>query len=172
MARKRQAPRDFHEPWTAMRSVSAGGGNPFPDGVPEGFDPEAASKMIDAACRAVENADWIIWGSNMAERGLSVGYLTGSINIGDGRRIIAVSRKLGLPEGSPDHEQIAKRIAECVNACAYIPSPEQFVADLRAVLLELLNGDADPRTDDRLLSLVARCIPQEEIERLHHAYAE
>lgn len=162
MARKRTGkPRFFFEPWRASKSPSHGLA-PNVDGLPE----DAAASILDAWGRSDRDADWILWGSKMQEPAIAKGYGTGVGQIIGDERIIAIRRWLGLPEGSPTNEEVAKRIVDCVNAMAGIADPVAYMEDVRALLLGYLKGecDGDPRSDVRIVSLVGRCIPIEEWE--------
>ena len=160
----KKGPRDFHEPWVATRSKTWD--SPFRFGPPSrGDSPEEIERgRLDweaARARAEADADWIIWGSRLAEPA-ACHNLDGSISVSDDRRILAVSRRGGFPEKAPGHEEFARRIVAGVNACAGIANPEGFVAEARALLKDLLTRQADGE-DGRILSLLARCIPSEEL---------
>ena len=160
MAKRKAAPRSWFEPWCATKSV-AHGTMPNVEGLPE----KAASLIQEAWQRVDNNADWIIWGSGMADPCIAEGFMSGEAKVMSDRRIIAVRRWLGLPDGVPDHEAVANRICECVNSMRGIAAPVEFVEDTRALLLALLQGETmDPREDHRVVSLLSRCIPPEELE--------
>ena len=119
MARRR-APRSYFEPWSASRSKTweaayANGPPPVPGD--ESDVRQAALDWMAKRGQAEKDADWIIWGSGMAEPGVCHN-LNGTITVTDDRRIIAIRRWLGLPVGSPSHGDVAQRIVDCVNACA------------------------------------------------------
>lgn len=163
MARKRTAkPRSFFEPWRATKSTMHGA-RPNVEGFPE----DAAQGVLDAWHRVDRDADWILWGSRMTEPGLAYGYLSGKAQVTNDERIIAVRRWLGLPDGSPTNEAVCKRIAECVNALAGIADPVSFVGEVRALLLHYATGEnvEDPREDVKVIGLLGRCIPLEELEQ-------
>ena len=164
MARK-QGPRDFHEPWVAAKSkaweTSFRWGPPKHGGTPDEVAQNFAAWEA-ARANAEADADWIIWGSRLAEPSVCRS-LTGEVGVMDDRRILAVSKSLGLPDRAPNHEHFARRIVACVNACAGIANPESFVREVRQLLRDLLMREAD-REDSRILSLFARCIPPEELE--------
>jgi hypothetical protein len=169
MARK-QRPRDFHEPWVATRSKTWD--SPFRGGPPKFGDneEEIAQNVANweaAKARAEANADWIIWGSRLAEPTVCYG-LTGSIGVADDRRILTFVKQNGYPDKAPTHEDFARRIVACVNACAGIANPESFVTEVRALLKDLLIRETD-REDSRVLSLLARCIPIEELQKYEEA---
>jgi hypothetical protein len=160
MARRKPA-RCYFEPWVVTKST-AHGNLPNVEGIPE----EAASAITDAWYRNDKHAPWLIWGSKMLDPCIARGFLSGEHVVMDDRAIIAV-RRGPRPEDSPDHEAVAKRISGCVNACQGIGEPEEFVKDVRALLLHQISGEADdPREDPRVISLLARCIPPEELELL------
>ena len=159
---KRKAPRPWFEPCVRYQ-VSDPRAAPNVEGIPE----DAASLIVQAWQRIDDNADWIIWGSNMADPCIAEGFLSGEPKVMSDRRIIAVRRWLGPPDGSPDHEAVAKRICECVNSMRGIADPVQFVDDARALFLALMHGEMeDPREDNRVVSLLGRCIPPEELESI------
>lgn len=163
MPRKRTGrPRSFFEPWIATKSTLHGNA-PAVEGIPE----EAAAKIADAWGRIDRDADWILWGSGMAEPSIAGGFMSGKPVVCDDRRIIAVRRILGLAEGSPTNEEMCERIADCVNALAGVADPVAFVADTRALLKDYCVGGCvdDPRDDQRVLSLLARCIPLDEVTK-------
>lgn len=169
MARKRTAkPRSFFEPWTACKSTLHGQA-PIVDGIPE----DAATTILDAWQRIDRDADWILWGSQMAEPAIAQGYLSGKPVVCDDRRILAVRRTLGLPDGSPTNEEVTKRIAECVNALAGIADPVAFIEDVRSLLKDYSIGVNvyEPATADlRFLRLWCLCVPLE--ERQKEGYGE
>ncbi len=163
---RRKALRSYFEPWSASRSKTreaafANGPPPVPGD--ESDVRQAALDWVAKRAQAEKDADWIIWGSGMAEPGICH-KLNGTIFVTDDRRIIAIRRWLGLPVGSPSHEDVAQRIVDCVNACAGIGDPGRFVEDVRALLLEYARGESsDPREDRRVISLLGRCIPPDEV---------
>jgi hypothetical protein len=147
----------------AAKSVSHGN-VPNVEGIPE----EAAASILDAWNRSDKSADWILWGSKMTTPAVARGYLSGKPVVCDDERIIAVRRTLGLPDGSPTNEEVCKRIAECVNALAGVGDPVEFMSGVRALLLAYVNGECveDPRNDVRVLSLLGRCVPPQELEQV------
>jgi hypothetical protein len=141
------------------------GDPPITEGLPE----DAAATIKDAWERADQNADWVIWGSKMADPCVVHGFPNGEPHVMDDRRIIAVRRWLGMEKDAPSHQEIATRICDCVTALAGVGDPAAFVADVRALLLALIRGEAeDPREDIRVVSLLARCIPPDELESMKH----
>ena len=168
MARK-QRPRDFHEPWVATKSKTWDipfRGDPPKHGDTEEDVAQNVANWEAARARAEANADWIIWGSRLAESAVCYN-LTGSIGVADDRRILTFAKPNGFPDKAPSHEDFARRVVACVNACAGIANPESFVTEVRALLKDLLTRETD-REDSRVLSLLARCIPMEELK----TYAE
>lgn len=164
MARNRSSkPQDFFEPWTARQSVL----NRTAPSV-EGLDAEAATSILEAWAHIDKGADWVLWGSRMTVPGIVRGYLTGKPQVMDDQRIIAIQRWLGLPDGSPTHEAVCKRIAECVNALAGIANPVAFITGVRDLLVLYTAGKNvnDPRTDVRVISLLRMCLPPEDLEQL------
>lgn len=165
MARKKR-PKSYHEPWTTAKSKVWESGFRF--GPPKHREtPEelldAISQWESAKQRAEDNAEWVIWGSKMFVPEIST-TLVGEISVSDDTGIIAIARK-ATKDGQTDQEEIAKRIAECVNACAGIADPERFIKDVRALLLGYTRGECeDPRSDPNVIGLLCRCIPLEELE--------
>lgn len=164
MARKKI--RSYFEPWVA-RKVK-GRPQPFGGKKPEAIPEDVFKHLIDGWEKSNDQAEWIIWGSKMADPCVVVS-LEGKPGVMDDRRIIAVSHNSGLPKEAVTHGEIAERIAECVNACQAIADPVRFVTEARALLLALVKGEAD-RGDDRILPLLARCIPPEELEAFESTY--
>ena len=104
----------------------------------------------------------------MTEPGISYGYLSGKAQVVNDERIIAVRRCLGLEKSAPTQEDLCKRIAECVNALAGVADPVSFVGEVRSLLLHYATGEnvEDPREDVKVISLLARCIPLDELEQV------
>lgn len=152
--------RSYFEPWVPRQATARG--KPFGGVKPESIPEDVFKHLMDGWERSQEQAEWVIWGSKMADPTIVVS-LDGKAGVLDDRRIIAVSYNGGLPKGSINHGEIAERIADCVNATAGIADPVRFVTEARALLLALVKGEAD-RGDDRILPLLARCIPPEELE--------
>ena len=165
---RRKAPKFYFEPWVSTKSKTHGE-PPETEGLPD----EAAATVRDAWQRADDNADWIIWGSRMADPCVVQGFVGGEAAVMDDRRIIAVRRWLGLEKDAPGHKEVATRICDCVNALAGVGDPVAFVTEVRALLLSLIRGECeDPRMDVRVVSLLARCIPPEELESMKHEQYE
>jgi hypothetical protein len=131
--------------------------------VPQDVEPDVAAQLVEAFERADAQADWLVWGSGMSEPCLCTA-LTGEKTVTSDRRIIvAVRHAKGLPKGSPGQAALARRIAACVNALAGCPEPEETIALVRSVLLDLARGEAD-RGDTRVVAALARLIPPHELE--------
>ena len=154
--------KSYFEPWTAAKSklwehdCRNGPVQAIKD------DPELLARYEGDRARAETNADWVIWGSRMAEPQVCVGLDGQGTLLGD-RRIIAISRRGDHVKGQPDQEGIAKRIAECVSAFAGIARPEELIKLVRQLLLELVRGETDGG-DPRVLSALSMMIPPEEQE--------
>lgn len=154
---------DFFEPWFTTKGTGHGE-KPSPEGYPEGV----GEAIVDVWRRADESAPWFIWGSRMSEPAICVG-LTGKTVVTEGVRVIAIERSLGLPEGTPGHSEFAKRIADCVSAMAGVRDPGKFVEDVRKLLVGYIQGECDdPRRDNRVVSLLSRCVPTEQFEFLQY----
>lgn len=168
MARKSKC---FYEPWSATRSSMWTLGFTF--GKPIITDPsdtEQVQRLADWEANrasAEKNAPWIIWGSGVSHPTICPS-LDGVATVSDDAGIIAVQRSAVWPDKSISHEDMAKRIASCVSACAGIADPESFIRDVRSLVLAYCQGEAtDPRDDPKVLSLLGRCIPPEEMEQLN-----
>jgi hypothetical protein len=166
MARKSK-PKFYHEPWATAKSavweLAFRFGPPKHRETPEELL-DAISQWESAKLRAEDNAEWVIRGSKMFRPEIST-TLCGEISVSDDTGIIGFSRK-ATKDGQTDQEAIAKRVVASVNAVAGIVDPEQFIKDVRALLLAYAWGECeDPRSDPNVLGLLCRCIPQEELER-------
>jgi hypothetical protein len=159
----------YFEPWQA--TVDPGWKTPYQFGPPSysSVDPDEREILLaeweGQKGRAEKNANWIIWGSRMGDVGPTKNLM--SIPGFDmGRKIIALSRHLDWPEGSPSHQEVAERIAACVSAMAGIGNPSEFIQEVRSLLLDLAKGEFcdDPRESPRIWGLLSRCLPPEEIE--------
>jgi hypothetical protein len=144
MAVKKKRIRDYHEPWSASKSDLWTLGFRTP---PKHADsPEELRVVVAdweaARGKAEKNADWIIWGSRLNEPAV-VASLLGTHGYADDRRILTFSRMLGLPEGSPDHEEFAKRVVDCVNAMTGIGDPIAFMQELTAFLMDMSKDPID-----------------------------
>lgn len=163
MKRRMKGEPKFHEPWVVTRHAAITK-DPFPDGPPEGADPDAVERTR-ASCQAVaERAEYILWGSRMATPAITKSVL-GEPVVMDDRRIIAISRSATIGPLTP--KEFAERIATCVNAFAGIHDPRQFMNDLRALLFEYASGEGpDPRQDSRILTIIAQCGADEETDAI------
>lgn len=163
MKRRLLSKPKFHEPWTVTRSVAVAR-DPFPDGPPEGADPDAVARTR-AACEALaDRAEYVLWGSRMSTPAITKSML-GNVVVMDDRRIIAISRSATIGPVGP--KQFAERIVVCVNAFAGIHDPKQFLSDLRALLWEYANGEGpDPRQDSRILTILAQCGTADEADAI------
>lgn len=161
-------PKNYFEPWIVTRSKAWE--REFHFGPPVVTDPQDTAQQgavlawHGSKIRAEKNAEAIVWGSHMADPSVCVN-LNGSVAVMDDRRIIGIAKSLSWPDKSVAHPEFAERIAACVNACAGISDPVQFIKDVRALTLSYCRGECeDPREDPRVVSLLARCIPPEELE--------
>jgi hypothetical protein len=165
MAKKKQKPRDFNEPWITTRSKrwEAGFalGPPTTAATPEELRERIFNWNADRE-RFEKNADWIIWGSRLSEP--TVCFTTaGEPVYTDDKRILAVSRMLGTPDGTPDQEEYAKRITACVNALVGIADPEAFVTELKEFLLDMAKDPIDEFFEGRAIRLLSKCTLQEDL---------
>lgn len=156
-------PKFYFEPWRAEISPRVRSAANCGDRRPEGADEDAWQRVLDARKRAEDQADWLVWGSKMGPISVATS-LEGVNTVMSDERIIVEVKPFVRPEKSATQEEIARRIATCVNACAGIATPETFVAEVRRLLLEFVRGESDSR-DDRVLQLLARCIPPEELAK-------
>ena len=168
MTRKKSKPRSYFEPWAATKSVAHGANPPNVEGLPE----EAAASLLDAWGRSDRDADWIVWGSGMIDPAIAVGHMSGKATVMDDRLIIAVRRNLAVPKEAPSNGDIAKRIAECVDAPGRRrPTRSRSSRTRERCLLAFATGEADdPRGDARVVSLLARCIPLSELEQVGYGH--
>lgn len=140
MARKYA--RNYFEPWETSKSESVG---PRPD--PEVFPEDCRADQMAAYDRIRANADWIIRGRGMSEPGMFRSLL-GKDVYHDDKGIIAVQRWLYLPDGSPDHGEIAKRICACVNAMAGVSDPEKGIKAFRELMRKLYLAESPDEVID------------------------
>lgn len=167
MARKRTTkPRSYHEPWRPSKS-KLHGSPPVLKADPDEHDMAFMSQWE----RVDQNADWILWGSGMADPTIAIGYLSGKPQVLDDQGIIAVRRHRGVPEGSPTNEDVCKRIAECINAMEGVADPATFISDVRSLLFGYAMGEQsdDPRSDARVLRLLDQCLTLQEREEISNA---
>lgn len=140
-------PRNFYEPWTA--SINHAWQVPFRFGPPtfaSVSDPDLRDMLLAEwegnKGRAETNADWVVWGSRMAEP-CGLRNLAGVPGFDQGRAIIAVTRHLDWPEPMPAHKEVAERIAACVSAMAGVGNPVEAMIVMRDVLVAIAGGDPD-----------------------------
>lgn len=160
--------KDYYEPWIVTKSRSWESSFKFGPPSTAHLSKEEQQQGVldweDAKVRAEKNAEMIVWGSRMDHPSVAKN-LDGSVVVVDDRRIIGIAKSATWPESGIGHEHLAKRLAECVNACAGIADPVQFIKDVRALTLSYCKGECeDPRIDPRVVSLLSRCIPPEEYE--------
>jgi hypothetical protein len=167
MAKKRKA-RDYHEPWSLTQSQSWRLSYKTPPSVAE--TPEdlriAVADWEASRDKAEKNADWIIWGSRLSEPAV-VPTLLGNYVYADDRRILTFSRLLGLPDGSPTHEEFASRVIECVNAMTGIADPVMFIQELTALLTDMANDPIDEFFGGRAARLLFKIIEHKELVESH-----
>jgi hypothetical protein len=163
MARTRKS---YFEPWQSRRSsVWESGFGTEPPPCPEDWPEEDKRQWVQdwhakrAKCKA--DAECIVWGSGMAAPALTVSLLGKPVVFDDQRIICTVRPSKAWPAEGPGHEEVAKRLAACVSAMAGVADPIKFMSDARALLKDLALSDS---ADFRALSLLARCIPPEQLE--------
>lgn len=148
--------KNFFEPWTAEpRRV-------------EVRDPDLSGLSEADACeiRAMVSAarvtqDHTIWGTGVWVRGESIGLL-GDSGYDDGRGVMLAVRKVPASDSVISAKEMAERVCSCVNACQSITDPVVVLNGVRDLLRDLSLGDADPN-DPRILSLLARMIPEDQV---------
>jgi hypothetical protein len=165
MAKKKQKPRDYNEPWIATRSKSWEAG--FALGPPKSAaTPELLSERIAdwtaARAKAEANADWLIWGSRLSEPTVCFTPENEPVYMDD-RRILAVSRMMGTPDGTANQEEYAKRIAATMNAMVGIADPEAFMMELKEFLLDMARDPIDQFFELRAIKLLSKCTLQEDL---------
>lgn len=167
----RGRPKNYFEPWVSTRSTTWE--REYQHGPPKVTDEsdwrqhQAILDWQAAKFKAEATAEQIVWGSKMGHPSICVN-LSGSVAVMDDRRILGVVKSLAWPEKTVTHKEVADRIVASVNACAGISDPEQFVKDVRALMLSYCKGECeDPRTDNRVIGILARCIPPEEMAEFH-----
>src|SRR3954463_3242059 len=135
---KRKA-RDFFEPWEARKDTAWEARVRSP--LAEGVDPGVVERWHADKARAEKNADWHVWGSRMWKPSL-MSTVDGQPSVSwDTRHIVAKVTKLATEhENPPSHEDVARRIAECVNACQGVADPVDAMARARSLLLDMVNG--------------------------------
>lgn len=147
----------YFEPWRA--EVTADWKKSWGEEPPPVDDPDVIERWRSGKAKAEEDAEWVVWGTGMFEPGVVWGYLDGQPKVSGGEHVVARFRKIHTDkEGAVRHGEIARRIAECVNACAGVPNPVALIAATRDLLFALADGTADA-SDPRVVSLLARWIP-------------
>jgi hypothetical protein len=149
----------YFEPWRTWRDTTWDMG--FRHGPPKVDDEEVISKWHASRDRAEAQAKVVVFGSLLYEP--SITYpLTGEPQVNDGSGIVATVHPVHTDHPkAADHVQIAERIAECVNACAGMPSPVKTLAVVRSLLADLLAGYVDGE-DDRVLRCLDGMTPSED----------
>lgn len=94
--------------------------------------------------RPEEHDDWGIIRASVTEQGRLVGPIICQISDPDARDELTLSKHRAA--GTDPWEANARRVVDCVNACAGIPDPAQLRAD-RDALLEALGKVDDCITD-------------------------
>lgn len=150
--------KDFHEPWTTTKDQTWEVGFRFPPVQSEYIDADAIRAWEAKRETAQERATWHIWGSRMESPSITEDYY-GKMHVWDGRGIIGWSTN---PAPNASHEEMAKRVCECVNACQAIANPIKLIEDVRGLLLDIVRGQTGPE-DKRILSCLASMIPADEL---------
>jgi hypothetical protein len=136
--------RDYHEPWTLVKSDLWKLGFKHPPTMAD--SPEelryAVADWEAARDKAEKNADVLIMGSRLTEPAM-INRLTGWCSYWDDRRILTIARMLGLPDGSPTHEEFAQRVVDCINAMTGIGDPVAFMQELTAFLMDMSRDPID-----------------------------
>lgn len=143
--KKKLKARDYLEPWSTTKSKTWELG--FKSGPPTHFKDEeelraAVSEWTKRRDAAEENADWILWGSRVHEPGMTRSLLGKDVYFDD-KGILTFVRNRALPEGAPTHEEMAKRVVECMNAMCGIGNPVEFMQELVAFLMDMSNDPID-----------------------------
>ena len=168
MAVKKKRVRDYHEPWSAQKSDLWTLGFRTP---PKHADsPEelrvAVADWEAARGKAEKNADVLIMGSRMTEATV-VKSLLGSDCYADDRRILTFARLLGLPDGSPTHEEFADRVIQCINAMSGIGDPIAFMQELTAFLMDMSKDPIDEFFHGRATRLWFKIVDHKEFTDKH-----
>jgi hypothetical protein len=150
----------FYEPWVAARApITLLDPPPPPDHYSDADKRQMELDWKARNAKLEQNAEWILWGSGMKRPGFTQS-LTGKLLFLDDHGYVAAIRKSNAwPEKGPDHSEVAVRIAECVNACAGIKDPQDFVAGARELLLEMAKAE---KCDKRVTKLIAMCAKPKE----------
>lgn len=156
----RKKVRDYHEPWTTTKDTTWEVGFKFPPVVSEYRTQDDVNAWFASKDRAEKSAHWTIWADRM-----TVPYFhekNGHLKIWEGKGIIGWTRN--MPE-SMTHEEMARRVCECVNACRAVADPIRLIEDVRGLLLDIVRGQTGP-DDTRIVSCLARLIPADELDEL------
>jgi hypothetical protein len=159
MARRKV--KDYHEPWTTTKDTTWEVGFRFPPVVSEYRTENDVNGWHAKKANAEKDAHWTIWASRMQPP--RIDEKNGQMRVWQGQGIVGWTRN--LPEAIT-HEEIATRLCACVNACRAVADPEKLIEDVRALLLDIVQGQTGPE-DPRILSCLARLIPAEEIEKMN-----
>lgn len=142
-------PPHYFESWHPQRAALS---HP-PSGECNADDP-ASVHLYDAYERAQRDADWFVYGSGMMPPTTCTAR-DGSPVVLDDRRILAQVGTIVSDRGrdAPTKEQIARRIAACVNACEGLVDPERAIVEARELLADLVRGQ--PIDDGRAIRVWA-----------------
>ncbi len=160
--------RDWAEPWTLVKSDAWR--ESFKTPPQSAASPEelrmAVAEWEAARARAERDADVMILGSRLAEPEV-LSSLGGALIYKDDRRILTFSRLLGLPDGSPTHEEYAQRIVDSVNAMAGIGDPVAFMRELTAFLEDMARDPIDPFFNGRATRLLFKIPEHKDVIEKH-----
>lgn len=158
---KKSRPRSYFEPWSATKDKTWE--IAFRFGPPKVDDPVLVEKWHADRGRAEENAPWLVWGSDLWTPSIctSLGGKK-TVSTSDGI-ILTVETIKSDRKDIPSNEAVARRIAECVTACAGIPDPVDLINRVRQLLLEMTRGEADAH-DDRVIACLGRMVPLDELQ--------
>ncbi len=162
-------PKTYFEPWTAKRSPTWEASFKSEPPAPRTCNPEEQADAdrswrwdwLAAKARAEANSPFLIWGTGLDSPTVA-STLLGTPTVIDDMGIVAtITKHTSWPTVGPGHEEVAKRIAACVSACAGIADPVKFITDVRALLLAQAKSEYE---DPRVLALLARCISPNQFE--------
>jgi hypothetical protein len=149
----------YFEPWTTWRDTTWNMG--FKSGPPQVDDEEVIAKWGASRDRAEAQAKVVLFGSALYDPGVTY-PLMGDPQVHDGSGFVATVHPVHSDHPkAADHVQVADRIAECVNACAGLPSPAKTLAVVRSLLADLLAGYVDGE-DDRVIRCLDGLTPSED----------
>lgn len=167
MAKKKRI-RDWAEPWTLEKSNAWR--ETYKSPPKTAASPEelriAVAEWEAARGKAEKNADVMILGSRLAEPEVLPSML-GTPTYVDDRRILTFARLLGLPEGSPTHEEFAQRCVDCVNSMAGIGDPVEFMGELTAFLEDMSRDPIDEFFHGRATRLLFKIAEHKEFIEKH-----